>query len=66
MKPMLFRARTIAAMLTLGLAVGIIGSLLDFGGWAWYAAAVGAVLIVTLTDRERFYGSDHGHHHALH
>lgn len=66
MTVMLFRARTIVAMLALGLAVGIVGSVLDFGGWAWYAAAICAVLIVTLTDRERFYGNGHHHRRLLH
>lgn len=66
MSSMLFRARTIVVMLALALAVGIAGSMLDFGGWAWYAAAVGAVLVVTLTDVERFYGRDNRHRRALH
>ena len=63
MNTMLFRPRTIVAMLALAAAVGIAGSALDFSGWAWYAAAVATVLLVTLTDRDRFYGR---HRRALH
>jgi len=60
MKAMLFRARTIAAMLTVATAVGIASRALDFSGWAWYAAAVVALLLVTLTDLDRFYGGRSG------
>lgn len=59
---MLFQARTLIALVALGALgalVGFAGRALDFSGWAWYAAAVAALLLATLTDRDGFYGHEH-------
>ncbi len=52
------RALTVLAVIAVGLAVALIGEALDFGGLAYLAALVVGLLLVSLTDRDRFYLRD--------
>jgi hypothetical protein len=44
------------AIVVVSFAVVLIGEALDFGGLAWLGALVVALLLVSLVDREYFYG----------
>ena len=45
-----------AAMVVVGFAITLIGEALDFGGLAWLGALLVGLLLVSLVDREYFYG----------
>ena len=47
---------TALAAVALSLAAGTIGQALDFNGVAYFGAMLLGMLLVSLTDRERFWG----------
>jgi hypothetical protein len=57
--------RTALALITatvLAIAIGVIGTELGLGSWGFTAVALVALLLVTLLDREGFYGTARRHH----
>jgi hypothetical protein len=50
-------ARILLAMVAITVPIGLIGEALDFGGLAWLGALVVGLLLVSLVDRDYFYGS---------
>jgi hypothetical protein len=50
-----------AAVVPLAIAAVAIGKALEVGSWGYTALATVAGLVVTLIDREGFYGGTHGH-----
>ena len=51
-----------AAILPLAGVAVLIGNALGLGSWGFTALAIVALLIVTLLDREGFYGTPRGRH----
>ena len=51
-----------AAILPLAGVAVLIGNALGLGSWGFTALAIVALLIVTLLDREGFYGTSRGRH----
>jgi hypothetical protein len=47
---------TVVALIALTIGAGVIGEALDFNGVAYFGALLVVMLLVSLTDRERFYG----------
>jgi hypothetical protein len=51
-----------AAILPLSVVAVVIGNALGLGSWGFTALALVALLVVTLVDREGFYGTPRGRH----
>jgi hypothetical protein len=51
-----------AAILPLAVAAVVIGNALGLGSWGFTALAIVALLLVTMLDREGFYGTTRGRH----
>jgi hypothetical protein len=51
-----------AAILPLAVVAVVIGNAFGLGSWGFTALALVALLIVTLVDREGFYGTPRGRH----
>ena len=49
-------ALTAATFIALAAALVAAGAALHFGDWAWYLGGLTAGVLVTLTDRQAFYG----------
>ena len=50
-----------AAVVPVAIAAVAIGKALQVGSWGYTALATVVGLMITLIDREGFYGGDHGH-----
>jgi hypothetical protein len=50
-------ARILLAMVAITVPTVLIGEVLDFGGLAWLGALLVDLLLVSLVDRDYFYGS---------
>jgi hypothetical protein len=50
-------ARILLAMIAMTVPIVMIGEALDFGGLAWLGALLVGLLLVSLVDRDYFYGS---------
>jgi hypothetical protein len=47
----------LATMIVVTVPIVLVGQALEFGGLAWLGALVVALLLVSLVDRDYFYGS---------
>ena len=47
------------ALIAVGITAAVIGNALQFSGGAWLASMLVGVFLVSLVDRERFYGEPH-------
>jgi predicted branched-subunit amino acid permease len=49
--------QVVLATVTVGIALGVAGETLGFSGWAYLAGLVVAMMLVSLVDRDGFYGT---------
>jgi hypothetical protein len=54
-------ARILLAMVAITVPIVLIGEALDFGGLAWLGALLVGLLLVSLVDRDYFYGPPKTH-----
>ncbi len=58
MKPVSRTALAFTVGIALAVTAGVVGKQLAFGSWGFTGLAVAVVLVVSLIDREGFYGTE--------
>ena len=59
MRTMSRTTRVIVATVAAGVMLGVIGDALGFSGWAYLAGLLVVMVLVSLVDRDGFYGTRH-------